>query len=89
MVQRFNDTSSLFTFLEFPSAIRSSIYTTNIIEGFNKHLKRYTKRKEQFPNEDSLIRFIHNQANQFNQKFLSRVHKGFNLAVNELNEMFK
>ena len=31
---------SLFTFFEFPSQIRCSIYTTNLIEGFNKNLKR-------------------------------------------------
>lgn len=58
VTDKFEDNSSLFTFLSFPKQIRGSIYTTNLIEGFNKHLKRYTKRKEQFPNEDSLIRFI-------------------------------
>jgi len=40
---------SLYTFYDFPEEIRSSIYTTNGIEGLNKQLKRDTKRKEQFP----------------------------------------
>lgn len=31
---------------------------TNLIEVFNKQLKKYTKRKEQFPNEESLERFL-------------------------------
>jgi putative transposase len=58
VTDKFKDNPSLFTFLSFPKPFRASIYTTNLIEGFNKHLKRCTKRKEQFPNEDSLIRFI-------------------------------
>jgi len=79
---------SLFTFLSFPKEIRASIYTTNLIEGFNKHLKRYTKRKEQFPNEDSLIRFIGTYAGDYNQRYQMRIHKGFKLVTAELNEMF-
>lgn len=85
----FKENSSLFTFLSFPSKIRASIYTTNLIEGFNKHLKRYTKRKEQFPNEDSLTRFISTYAGDYNQRFQMRIHKGFSLVTSELNEMFK
>ena len=79
---------SLFTFLSFPKEIRASIYTTNLIEGFNKHLKRYTKRKEQFPNEDSLMRFIGTYAGDYNQRFQMRIHKGFKLVTAELNDMF-
>ena len=48
---------SLFTFYLFPEQIRRSIYTPNLIEAFNKQLKRDIKKKEQFPNEDSLERF--------------------------------
>lgn len=88
VTDKFEDNSSLFTFLSFPKQIRASIYTTNLIEGFNKHLKRYTKRKEQFPNEDSLIRFIGTYAGDYNQRFQMRIHKGFKLVTAELNEMF-
>jgi putative transposase len=88
VTERFNNNSSLFTFLSFPKQIRSSIYTTNLIENFNKHLKRYTKRKEQFPNEDSLSRFIMSYAEEYNQRFQMRIHKGFGLVTAELNDMF-
>jgi len=84
----FKNNPSLFTFLSFPKEIRASIYTTNLIEGFNKHLKRYTKRKEQFPNEDSLVRFIGTYAGDYNQRFQMRIHKGFKLVTAELNDMF-
>ena len=88
VTEMFKNNPSLFTFLSFPREIRASIYTTNLIEGFNKHLKRYTKRKEQFPNEDSLVRFIGTYAGDYNQRFQMRIHKGFKLVTAELNEMF-
>ena len=68
---------ALLTFYNFPHTIRRTIYWTNLIEGFNKQLKRYTRRKEQFPNEESLERFLVSQFNQYNHKFLGRIHKGF------------
>nr|WP_303635069.1 MULTISPECIES: transposase [Lactiplantibacillus] len=46
---------NLLTFMDFPPAIRQSLYSTNLIENFNKHLKRTTHHKEQFPNETTTI----------------------------------
>lgn len=83
-----NNLESLFTFYSFPANIQSSIYTTNLIENFNKNLKRGTKRKEQFPNEDSLERYVCTFCNDYNQKFNNRVHRGFKEAQPELLEMF-
>lgn len=78
---------ALLTFYNFPHAIRRTIYSTNLIEGFNKQLKRYTRRKEQFPNEESLERFFISQFNQYNQKFLGRIHKGFKEIQDTLESM--
>lgn len=79
---------ALLTFFNFPPSIRRTIYSTNLIEGFNKQLKKYTKRKEQFPNEESLERFLVSQFNHYNQKFLSRIHKGFKEIQDTLESMF-
>ncbi|MDT6765672.1 IS256 family transposase [Enterococcus faecium] len=79
---------AILTFYNFPHAIRRTIYSTNLIEGFNKQLKKYTKRKEQFPNEESLERFLVSQFNNYNQKFLCRVHKGFKEIHDTLESMF-
>lgn len=79
---------SLYTFYEFPAGIRSSIYTTNSIEGLNKQLKRDTKRKEQFPNEDALDRFVCVKFLEFNQRFTMRVHKGFGCVSSRIDELF-
>ncbi|MFD1362799.1 IS256 family transposase [Lentibacillus salinarum] len=79
----------LLTFYDFPASIRPSIYTTNLIEGFNKEIKRYVKRKEQFPNEDALERFLVTQFLDYNHKFGMRCHKGFGKAKPELLQMFE
>ncbi len=36
----------LLTFYEFPPGIRRSIYSTNLIESFNKQIKKYSRRKD-------------------------------------------
>ncbi|KST49672.1 hypothetical protein AOY35_08685 [Enterococcus faecium] len=79
---------SIHSVYPFPPSIRRTIYSTNLIEGFNKQLKKYTKRKEQFPNEESLERFLVSQFNNYNQKFLCRVHKGFKEIHDTLESMF-
>ena len=61
-VEKLAELSGFFTFYDFPEAIRSTIYTTNVIESFNKQLKRQIDKKEQFPNEDALDRFVMTQV---------------------------
>ncbi|WP_050184062.1 IS256 family transposase [Domibacillus robiginosus] len=79
----------IFTFYSFPKSIRRSLYSTNLIESFNKQIKKYTKRKEQFPNEEALERFLISQFEDYNQRFSLRCHIGFDQARAELAAMFK
>ena len=67
----------LFTFYNYPPAIRASIYSTNMIESFNNRLKRKTKPKTEFPTEQSLDTFIGVQAMDYNDRYFNRIHKGF------------
>ena len=78
----------LLTFYEFPPGIRRSIYSTNLIESFNKQIKKYSRRKEQFQNEESLERFLVSIFDTYNQKFLNRSHKGFQQVTDTLASMF-
>lgn len=78
----------LLVFFNFPPAIRSSIYSTNLIESFNKKFKRQTKKREQFPNEESLERTLMTVILDYNDKFGRRTHKGFNLVQDTLESMF-
>jgi putative transposase len=89
VVKLLNQNQSLFSFMLFPKSIQRSLYTTNLLEGMNKQLKRQTKRKEQFPNEAALDRFICNQMMEYNQRFSRRIHKGFDLVQTEIADMFE
>lgn len=89
VVKSLEENPSLFSFYDFPAAIRNSLYTTNLIEGMNKQLKRKTKRKEQFPNEDSLDRFVCDYMMDYNRRFSTRIHKGFGIVQAEINDMFE
>ena len=82
------DLTSLFTFYKFPEEIRRSIYTTNLIENLNKNLKRGTKCKEQFPNEEALERFVCSFYCDYNQRMYGYAHKGFKECYSELEAMF-
>lgn len=89
VVNSLTDNVFLLTFYDFPKDIWRSIYSTNLIESFNKQIKKYTKRKEQFPNEESLERFLVTQFEDYNQRFATRCHLGFNKARSELTEIFE
>jgi len=89
VVKSLEDNDSLFTFMNFPKSVRKTLYTTNLIEGYNKLLKSYTKRKDQFPNEASMERFIVSRFLDYNDKHLARVHTGFGKAADEISGMFE
>ena len=80
---------NLFTYFGFPKAIQRSLYTNNIIENFNKRVKKHTKVKEQFPNENAFDRCACTISLIYNEKFSSRIHKGFGKVQAELIEMFE
>lgn len=81
--------SSLFQFYKFPSEIRCSLYTTNLIERNNKGLKHTAKVKEQFPNEDSLERYVCCYYSDANRKYAERTMRGFKQVSAELLQLFE
>ncbi len=60
---------NLTAFLEYPQEIRKLIYTTNIIESFNASLRKYTRNKKVFPNDDSAIKSIYLAAMAIKKKW--------------------
>ena len=83
VIKTLDENAYLFTFYDFPKEIRASIYTTNIIEGFNKQIKKKMNHKEQFPTEESLEKFLVSIFEDYNAKFLNRIHKGFGSIIED------
>lgn len=51
--------SKLSTYFKYPQEVRTLIYTTNTIEGFNRQLRKVTKSKSVFPTDDSLLKMLY------------------------------
>ena len=51
--------ADLSTYFKYPEAVRTLIYTTNAIEGFNRQLRKVTKNKSVFPTDDSLLKMLY------------------------------
>ncbi|WP_035026016.1 transposase, partial [Williamsoniiplasma lucivorax] len=47
---------NLVFFLQFPPEIRRIIYTTNAIESLNGQLRKFTKNKRIFPNDNAVFK---------------------------------
>ncbi len=53
------DWANLGTYFAYPQEIRKMIYTTNQIENYNRALRKVTKSKSVFPNDDSLFKMLY------------------------------
>nr|MDO8116436.1 IS256 family transposase [Candidatus Sigynarchaeota archaeon] len=79
----------LLTFYDFPADIRSSLYSTNLIENFNKHLKRDLKAKIQFPSEESMDKYLVSRIESYNFRMGEKTHRGFGSVLPELNQIME
>jgi transposase-like protein len=50
---------NLTNYFEYPLELRKIIYTTNTIENLNRGIRKYTKTKTQFPNENAASKSIY------------------------------
>ena len=58
-VKSFEDAWERFTpFLAFPPELRRVIYTTNSIESLNFQLRKVTKNRGHFPNDDAVVKLL-------------------------------
>jgi transposase-like protein len=50
---------NLSNFFEYPLELRKIIYTTNTIENLNRGIRKYTKTKTQFMNDNSASKSVY------------------------------
>ena len=48
--------ANLSTYFKYPQKVRRLIYATNVIDGFNRQLRKVTKATRVFPTDDSLLK---------------------------------
>ena len=63
----------LSTFYKFPAEIRKIIYTTNTIESMNRSIKKITRNKVVFPNEEAVTKVVYLALQEASKKWTSRL----------------
>lgn len=76
-----NNWAELATFFAYTPEIRRLIYTTNMIESFHRQLRKVTKGKALFPNDESLLKMLYLVTCDVERKWTMRIpHWGQILA---------
>ncbi len=81
-----NNWENLSTFFGYEDRIRKLIYTTNTVEGFNRQLRKVTKTKTVFPNDDAVLKAMYLATTDITQKWTSPYSNwGLTLAQFKIN----
>jgi putative transposase len=70
-------------FFDFPADLRRLIYTTNAIESLNFQLRKVTKAKGHFPNDEAAIKLLYLALRNAEKKW-TMVPRFWNSALNQL-----
>jgi len=82
-----NNWDNLSTYFKYSEEIRKLIYTTNPIEGFHRQVRKYTKTKGAFTNENALFKLIFCAIKQITAKWNMPV-PNWSLAISQLDIYF-
>jgi len=64
----------LITFLKYPADIRRALYTTNAIESLNRSLRKISKHRGVFPNQESLLKLYYLALERIAKKWTMPIH---------------
>lgn len=72
----------LTAYFEYPMEIRKIIYTTNTIESLNSSIRKYTKTKTVFPDDQSALKAVYLAVSNIQQKWTMPI-KDWGMIVNQ------
>jgi len=70
----YNNWNNLDTFFKFSPQIRKLIYTTNVLEGFNRQVRKFTKVRTIFPTDESLNKCVYLAIMEIMEKWTQPIH---------------
>ena len=73
---------------DFPPAIRKAIYTTNAIESVNSVIRKFTRNRKQYPNEESALKFVYLAIHEASKKWTRPIYN-WRGALNHFAIMFE
>ena len=66
--------SDIITLFDFPPAIRRAIYTTNAIESVNSVIRKFTRNRKIYPNEESALKIVYMAIHEAAKKWTMPIH---------------
>ncbi|RPI01754.1 MAG: IS256 family transposase, partial [Calditrichaeota bacterium] len=83
-----NNWENLSICFKYPEEIRRLIYTTNIVEGLHRQLRKVTKTKSIFPHDDSLKKMLFLAYMDIQKKWTMPL-PNWSFIISQLSIMFK
>jgi len=80
--------ADIVTLFDYPPAIRKAIYTTNAIESINSVIRKFTRNRKIYPNEDSALKLIYMAIREAAQRWTMPV-RHWKEALNHFAIMFE
>lgn len=65
--------TELTAFFQYPEELRKIIYTTNVIESYHRQLRKVTKGKTIFPNDEALLKMLYLSTMDVMKKWTGKV----------------
>jgi putative transposase len=79
--------SRIIPFLKYPEYIRKAIYTTNAIESLNSSLRKITKHRGSFPNDEAVIKILYLSLRNITKKWTMPI-RPWRQALNQFMILF-
>jgi putative transposase len=80
--------NELTVFFDFPLEIRQIIYTTNLIENLNGKIRKYTKNKLSFPNDDAVLKSVYLALREASKKWTMPI-RNWGMVLNQFLTIFE
>lgn len=66
--------TDIITIFDFPYAIRKAIYTTNAIESVNSVIRKFTRNRKIYPNEESALKIVYMAIREASKKWTMPIY---------------
>lgn len=80
--------TDMITLFDFPPPIRRAIYTTNAIESVNSAIRKFTRNRKIYPNEESALKIVYMAIREASRKWTMPIRK-WKEALNHFAILFE
>jgi transposase-like protein len=80
--------TDIITLFDYPAPIRKAIYTTNAIESVNSVIRKFTRNRKIYPNDESALKIVYMAIHEASKKWTMPI-RHWKQALNHFAIMFE